>query len=113
MQNEIPIAGFREWLNWLLGRRQGVTIDGDSMLPTLRPGDRVFVDLNAAINVGDIVLADHPFKSSIKIVKRLSSIEDDDRIFLSGDNPKASLDSRVLGTFKRSGVVGKVVSRLK
>lgn len=111
MRNEIPVAGIREWLNMLLGRRFGLRVEGDSMRPTLESGDRVLVDPRAAIHEGDIVLAEHPFKS-LQIVKRLLSIEPDGRMFLAGDNPEATSDSKVFGVIQRKHLVGKVVARL-
>ncbi len=113
MHDEIPIARFPEKLRLLIGRLHGITVEGDSMTPSLKAGDRVLVDKNSAIKVGDIVVANHPFKSSVKIVKRVSSIESDGRIFLTGDNSKTSSDSRVLGAFSREDIIGKVISRLK
>lgn len=112
MRDEIPVAGLREWLNMLLGRRFGLRVEGDSMLPTLESGERVLVDPRASIHEGDIILANHPFKS-LQIIKRLLSIESDGRRFLTGDNPDESSDSRVFGVINRKHLVGKVVSRLK
>ncbi len=111
MRDEIPSAGLREWLNLLLGRRFGMRVEGDSMLPTLESGDKVLVDPRAAIHEGDIVLANHPFKS-LQMIKRLLSIEADGRMYLAGDNPKESSDSRVFGVINRKHLIGKVVSRL-
>jgi nickel-type superoxide dismutase maturation protease len=113
MRDEIPIAGVMEWLKMLLGRRYGLTVDGDSMAPTLKSGDRVLVDPRASVNAGDVVLADHPFKSSLRIIKRLLSIESDGRMFLTGDNAAESSDSRVFGVISRKHLVGKVVSRIR
>lgn len=112
MRDKIPIASSWDCLQLVFGRRSGITIEGDSMLPTLKTGDRVLIDKNSAINVGDIIVANHPFKSSVKIVKRLAAIESDGRLFLSGDNPNESSDSRAFGSVIRSNVIGKVVYRM-
>lgn len=112
MNNELPIAGFPEKLRLFIGRLQGIVIEGDSMHPTLKSGDRVLVDKNSAIKVGDVVVAHHPFKSSVKIVKRVSSIETDGSISLIGDNPSESSDSRGFGSINGKDVIGKVVARL-
>lgn len=112
MHNEVPIAGFIAKLRLFVGRLQGIAIEGDSMHPTLKTGDRILVEKNSAIGVGDIVVAHHPFKTSVKIVKRISSIETDGSISLIGDNPNESSDSRGFGSIKRSDVIGKVVARL-
>ncbi|HLA94930.1 MAG TPA: nickel-type superoxide dismutase maturation protease [Pyrinomonadaceae bacterium] len=113
MRDEVPVAGIREWLEMLLGRRVGLRVEGNSMEPTLKSGDRVLVDPKAPIRPGDIVLTDHPFKSSIRLIKRLVSIEADGRIFLAGDNAAESSDSRIFGVISRKHLVGKVVSRMR
>ena len=113
MRSELPIAGVREWLKVLLGRRRGLLVDGDSMAPTLRSGQKVLIDSQAAICVGDIVAADHPFRSGIRIVKRLVSIDADGRLCLIGDNPAESTDSRTFGNISPDHLVGKVVARVQ
>lgn len=112
MHDEIPIVGFLEKLRLFVGRLQGIAIEGDSMHPTLKSGDRVLVAKNSTIGVGDIVVTHHPFKTSVKIVKRVSSIETDGKISVIGDNPNESSDSRGFGSINRSDVIGKVVARL-
>lgn len=112
MHDEIPVAGFGEWLKWLFGLRIGMRIEGSSMLPTLRPGDKVLIDPKAIVRVGDIVLTSHPFRSSIRTIKRLRSIEPDGRLFLIGDNAAESTDSRTFGLVAEKDVIGKVVAKL-
>ena len=36
-----------------VGRRTGVEVTGDSMLPTLAAGDRVLIDAHAAVRPGE------------------------------------------------------------
>ena len=112
MRDEVPVAGIREWLSLLIGRRRGLLVDGDSMLPTLRSGEKVLIDPRATLHVGDIVGAHHPFKSKTKLIKRLLSIEPDGRYSLGGDNISVSTDSRTFGTIAREQVIGKVVARI-
>lgn len=112
MHDDIPIAGILEKLRFYVGRLQGIVIEGDSMHPTLKPGDRVLVDKDSAINVGDVVVAAHPFKSSVKIVKRVATIESGGRMLLFGDNQNESSDSRTFGSINRNDIMGKVVFRL-
>ena len=83
------------------------------MLPTLRSGDKVLVDPKATLAPGDIVLAFHPFRSSVRIVKRLASFESDGRAHLVGDNSDESVDSGTFGTVSPSDLLGKVVAQLK
>ena len=113
MRNCIPVAGPRDWINLIFRRSHGVRVEGDSMIPSLRSGDRVLIDPTASVKPGDIVLARHPYKTSVRILKRLSFIESDGRIFLKGDNPDDSTDSRTFGSIANSDVLGKVVARLK
>ncbi len=112
MHNEIPIAGIFAKLRLYMGLLQGFEVDGDSMYPSLKNGDRVLIDERSTLGVGDVVVALHPFKTSVKIVKRVSSIEPNGKISLIGDNPLESSDSRSFGSIKRTEVIGKVVFRL-
>lgn len=83
------------------------------MLPTLKDGDKVLVKPKGNIRIGDVVLVEHPYKISVKIVKRVSGIEVDGRLALSGDNPSTSTDSRTFGTVSLESIIGKVTSKLK
>lgn len=112
MSEELRIATWKDRVQYFLGRRIGIVVDGSSMSPALRDGDAVLVDPHVDPIPGDIVLAKHPFKSELKILKRLDNI-DGVRYFLIGDNPEESTDSRTLGEFSRASIVGKVVCRLK
>lgn len=85
-------------------------IFGQSMLPTLKPGDKV-VTLNwlTAPKVGDIVAAKI---NSREILKRIHLIKNDE-VFLKGDNDLSSTDSRSFGWIKKSQLKGKVIYILK
>ncbi len=113
MNDEIPIAGFLQKLRLFVGQLQGFEIEGDSMHPTFKTGDRVLIDDRSMLHIGDIVVAHHPFKASVKIVKRIESLEKDGSLNLIGDNPNESSDSRGFGSVKRDDVIGKVVFRLR
>lgn len=82
------------------------------MLPALLPGDLVLADPRAlrrsGPQVGDIVVAQHPFKKGVRLIKRVASIESG-RVRLSGDNPAESTDSRGLGLFSVTELVAKVL----
>ena len=113
MSDGIPLAGPRDWIKLIFRRAYGMRVEGDSMIPSLRSGERVLIDPKASVEPGDVVLAQHPYKSSVRILKRLTSIEPDGRFYLSGDNPADSTDSRTFGSISKSDVLGKVVARLK
>jgi nickel-type superoxide dismutase maturation protease len=89
-------------------RKIRVRIEGDSMLPTFKNGDEVLVSITKTFSVGDVIYAKHPFKSSIKIIKRISKIENDGSVFLVGDNLAVSSDSRTFGAIPKENLIGKV-----
>ena len=74
--------------------------------------DEVLVDPRADVRVGDIVVARHPFRTDVHVIKRLVELDDEGRARLEGDNPSASTDSRTLGGFSRRSIVGRVSCRL-
>jgi len=86
-----------------------VTIIGDSMSPTLYDGDIVTFEyrLNQEYVIGDIILANHPFKRNNIIVKRISKINKSGDYFLEGDNPSIheSSDSRSFGYIKKKYIL--------
>ncbi len=77
-----------------------VVVKGDSMWPTLSAGSTVrFERVEAeALEAGQVVLLDHPFRPDLRIIKRIQSI-DETQIFVVGDNPDptASEDSHDFG----------------
>jgi nickel-type superoxide dismutase maturation protease len=113
MDEGIRSAGLRDRIRLLLRRVSGIRVEGNSMSPLLNSGDLVLIDPKAPIEPGDVVLTRHPFRSSVRIVKRLISVEPDGRLFLEGDNPDESTDSRNFGTVSPTDLLGKVISRLK
>lgn len=82
------------------------------MLPELKDGDEVLVNPNEPYKIGDIVVAQHPFKQSVVLIKRISEI-DESSVYLIGDNSAESTDSRTLGKIPRKDILGKVVHLLK
>jgi nickel-type superoxide dismutase maturation protease len=89
-----------------------VIIIGDSMWPTLRAGDEVeFTELvaqdNAELRVGDLVVAIHPLKPGVQVVKRIAGFDADARLILVGDNPDplASEDSHNFGPVSAKSII--------
>ena len=79
-----------------------VRIQGDSMWPSYRDGDVVSFapcDETYVARVNDVVLVRHPMKDNVLMVKRVSVVQNDGRLFLTGDNPDptASEDSHNFG----------------
>lgn len=88
-----------------------VRIKGDSMWPTFRDGDILtFSHLpdQHHVNAGAVVLAKHPLKVDVLVVKRVHSVELDGRFFLVGDQPDplGSEDSHNFGPVHRSAIIG-------
>lgn len=87
-------------------------VEGSSMEPALRPGDAVFFCPSRAEmpRVGEIVMAKDP-RNGVAIVKRVSRVVGDE-IYLLGDNPEFSTDSRVFGTIRRRAWMGSARVRV-
>jgi len=109
-------ATVKDWILWACGKRNRVRIEGDSMAPTLRPEDHVLIDPTGYSRrpprVGDVVLTKHPFQSDVLLVKRIASIDATGRLFVIGDNPDESSDSRSFGSLRTDAVIGKVVGKV-
>ena len=109
---DLPKAGIYEIALVFLGSRHKYICEGPSMNPTLRDGEVVLVDREAAIEVGDIVVARHPVEHNSEVVKRVGRINERGHYFLIGDNAEDSEDSRHYGAVTREYIKGKVVARL-
>jgi len=72
----------------------GVTVQGRSMEPVLRDGDRCLVIANAAIGPGDVVIARHPLYPGVEMVKRVRVAGGE-----LGPFPEASIAGRVIAVF--------------
>lgn len=103
----------KDRLMLLLGRRRLLMVDGDSMLPTLKSGDVVLIDPAANAAIGDIVVADHPYRQNVILIKRVENIDDRGRYILKGDNPGSSTDSRTYGSISQRDIMGKVICRYR
>lgn len=91
-------------------RPRAFVVDGDSMLPSLRPGDCLLVLVGARVRVGDLVVARHPRHPGpqLLVVKRAARRVDDGWWLLS-DNADLGLDdSRAFGAVSDAAVLGRV-----
>lgn len=83
------------------------------MYPALRDGDVVTIDTAAYAErlpvVGEIVLARHPFRADVEIVKRVGSVTADGRIVLVGDDPRESEDSHSFGPVRADLLIGRLI----
>lgn len=88
-----------------------VEVRGPSMLPTLRPGDRLLVVRTARpARVGEVVLALDPRDARRELVKRVAAVTSDE-VMLHGDNPAFSTDGRTFGSLPASAIRWRVVAR--
>jgi len=98
-------AGF-----WIGRRVSRVEVMGDSMRPTLEPGDRVVLSRIRRARTGDLVAVTDPRQPQRLVVKRVVDVSSTGLTVL-GDNPAASTDSRVFGPVPADTVRGRVVYR--
>ena len=75
---------------------QLVRVDGQSMTPTLRPGDRLLVRHGATVVEGSVVLARFRKRPELLVVKRAERAAGSGWLVAS-DNRAAGTDSRELG----------------
>ena len=115
MKETLLKRNYLELLLWLLRKRKRFRVTGLSMTPILQPGEEILVDLHAyqksLPQVGEIVIAVHPYHSDLYIIKRVVSIAQDGSCFLLGDNLAESSDSRTFGTIALDKILGRVTSR--
>jgi nickel-type superoxide dismutase maturation protease len=103
---------WKDRILYFLGLRQAFRVEGDSMKPTLNNDDVVLIEKTSTVAVGDVVLAQHPYKQSVRMLKRVEKIDENGRFTLVGDNPQESTDSRTFGTVSIEYIYGKAVCRL-
>lgn len=89
-----------------------VAVEGDSMCPTLVPGDWLLVDPDAYRDVrpkvGYLVIVPDPRQPTRLLVKRVAEVHDDGReLWVRGDAYEASTDSLAFGPVTTSTVKGR------
>jgi len=101
-----------------LGRRvlnhlDAVEVSGRSMIPTLRPGDRLLVETwtyrRRPPQLGEVVVAPDPRAPTRELVKRLAAV-DNGRVTLRGDAAR-STDSRRFGSVPLASVRARAAFR--
>jgi nickel-type superoxide dismutase maturation protease len=89
-------------------------VDGPSMEPAYRAGDRVVVNKlayrRAAPREGEVVVLRDPLRRRRFLIKRIARVLDDGaapRYMVLGDNAAESRDSRLFGPVGRELIVGR------
>lgn len=81
------------------------------MTPTLKQGQNVLVNklsyLFSKPKIKDIVAVKDPRNQKI-LIKRVSKISKN-KLYVRGDNKKASTDSRSFGWVSKNAIIGKVI----
>ncbi len=100
---------------WICRSRSRFRIVGNSMLPLLKPGEEILINPKAYQHKhpqpGDLIIAQHPLQSNLRLVKRVIEVLADGSCFIIGDNPSESTDSRSFGHVSPQYLRGQVVSR--
>ncbi|MFR9674231.1 nickel-type superoxide dismutase maturation protease [Streptomyces sp. TR06-5] len=95
-------------------RRFGLAeVYNPSMLPTLRPGDRLVVHYGGRVRPGHVVVLRHPLQHDLLIVKRLVARHGAAGWWVQGDNPAVRNDSREFGAVPDAMVLARAWLRVR
>jgi nickel-type superoxide dismutase maturation protease len=95
-------------MRWPLWR---VAVAERSMEPALRPGDWLLVLRTTRVRAGHLVVARHPRRQSMFVVKRAAR-RGEDGWWLESDNPNGgAVDSRAFGAVPAGLIEGRVLLR--
>lgn len=87
-------------------------VHNPSMLPTLRPGDRLVLWYGARVRPGDVLVMRHPLQHDLLIVKRAMERREGGW-WVRGDNPGVTNDSREFGVVPDDLLMARAVLRLR
>ncbi|SRR6266536_460027 len=103
------------WWRW---RPFRVEVEGESMAPTLKPGDYMLAVRSRSISRGAIVVVEHPRRSGYEVIKRVAAIPGErvedrtlgpDEYWVTGDKEEGSTDSRTFGPVDWRAIRGRAV----
>lgn len=104
----------RNFFKFITFRIRPVIVKGQSMYPTLKDGQLVWVDYTSEtirkVKIGDILLFKNPQGDNL-IIKRLTKIDNEKGFWMRGDNqfPLESTDSNNFGYVNRILMKGKIL----
>jgi nickel-type superoxide dismutase maturation protease len=80
-------------------------VEGESMMPSLFPGDEVLVCSWLKGRVGDTIVFKKEAKTMIKRIARITG----NSIHVKGENPQKSTDSCEFGGILKGQIIGRVI----
>nr|WP_308119137.1 nickel-type superoxide dismutase maturation protease [Streptomyces sp. JJ38] len=95
-----------------VGRIGLAEVFNPSMVPTLRPGDRLVLRYGVPVRPGHVVVIRHPLQHDLLIVKRIVGRRAGGW-WVQGDNPYVHNDSREFGAVPDELVVARASVRLR
>ncbi len=81
-------------------------VRGHSMVPVLPPGTRVVGWAWVGLVKGDVIIFEHEDK---EMVRRIREVLGDGSLFVAGEHPETSRDSRHFGAIDPADVIAKVI----
>jgi signal peptidase I len=90
------------------------------MEPTLHDGDHVLAVRRRHVERGDVVVIERPGGPGFELIKRVTAVGGDQiegrtlrhgELWITGDAPGASTDSRSFGPLRHEAVAGLVIAR--
>lgn len=87
------------------------TIKEKSMEPNFKEGDNILVTkIFFKLRRGDVIIFRHSTPPYV-FCKRISKIFKN-KYFVTGDNKRRSIDSRIFGSISRNDIIGKVIFKI-
>lgn len=89
------------------------SIEEQSMLPLLSPGEKVLVSRMHKGKIGDIIVFINPDVKSkqLYLIKQVVNIENN-KVYVVGKNTLESFDSRKFGWISKKNIIGKMLIKL-
>jgi nickel-type superoxide dismutase maturation protease len=113
----LAAAAMLVWWRW---RPFRVEVEGESMAPTLEPGDYLVAVRPRRVRRGALVVVEHPQRAGYEMVKRVAALPGErvedrilgtDEYWVIGDKEDGSTDSRTFGAVPADAIRGRVVLR--